>query len=326
MTGRDRTRDGADGPPIGADAEGPPLGADAEGPPLGDITEGPPLGDGSGVTGAADAPGAETGPRPTGSVRNRAGLILLVGLGLLAAWSVLALDLHRVELSRAIAGVGFLFDASIPPDTSVMAVGLRGLLETLYIAYLGTLVGVSLSIPVSLLASRNLFPRVVNTPARWLLAAVRVLPSVLWAVIFVILVGTGPLAGVLAITLYTIGFVGKLEYEAFEGLDPEPIEAVGALGATRVQVLRFVVVPQAVNAVISQALFTFEYNVRHAAAIGIVGAGGIGYYIMGYLEFFAYDRALVLLVLVFAVVIVVDEASYWLRSLFLGPRRATLRR
>ena len=247
-----------------------------------------------------------------------AGTILVLVLLLAAAWSVLALNLHQASLSRAWAGVGFLFEASIPPDTSVLAVGLRGLQETLYIAYLGTLVGVTASLPVSLLASRNLFPRYVNTPARWLLAGVRVLPSILWAVIFVILVGTGPLAGVLAISLYTTGFVGKLEYEAFEGLESEPMEAVSALGASRFQVLRFVVLPQAVNAVISQSFFMFEYNVRHAAAIGIVGAGGIGYYIMGYLQFFEYDKAFVLLAIVFVVVIAIDECSYWLRSLFLG--------
>ena len=254
----------------------------------------------------------------------RAGTAISILLLVLAAWSVLALELHQANVSRAWEGVGFLFDASIPPDASVLEVGLRGLVETLYIAYLGTLAGVTLSLPVSLLASRNLFPRYVNLPARWFLAGVRVLPSILWAVIFVILVGTGPLAGVLAITLYTTGFVGKLEYEAFEGLDPEPMEAVGSLGASRFQVLRFVVLPQAINAVLSQAFFTFEYNVRHAAAIGIVGAGGIGYYIMGYLEFFAYDRAIVLLGIVFVVVIAIDELSYWLRSLFLGETTASL--
>ncbi len=253
-----------------------------------------------------------------------AGLLLLVLL--VAAWSFWALSLHQANFSRAWAGVGFLFDASIPPEMSVLEVGLRGLLETLYIAYLGTLVGITLSVPVSLLASRNLFPRYVNLPARWFLAGLRVLPSILWAVIFVILVGTGPPAGVLAISLYTIGFVGKLEYEAFEGLDSEPMEAVSSLGASRFQVLRFVVLPQAANALISQALFTFEYNVRHASAIGIVGAGGIGYYIIGYLEFFAYDRVIVLLGIVFVVVIVIDELSYWLRSIFVGNASARLRK
>ena len=268
----------------------------------------------------------EHAPPLSDRVRSWIGTALPFAVLLLAAWSVLALELHQASGSRLWAGIGFLFEASIPPDTSVLAVGLRGLQETLYIAYLGTLVGVAASLPLSLLASRNLFPRHVNTPARWLLAGVRVLPSILWAVIFVILVGTGPLAGVLAITLYTTGFVGKLEYEAFEGLEREPIEAVGVLGASRFQVLRFVVLPQAINAVISQAFFMFEYNVRHAAAIGIVGAGGIGYYIMGYLQFFEYDKALVLLVIVFVVVIVIDELSYWLRSLFLGDTSTSFSR
>lgn len=262
------------------------------------------------------------------SIRRRlwseAGTILGFVLLGLAAWSVFALELHRADVSGAVAGIGFLFDASIPPDMSVLEIGLRGLIETMYIAYLGTLVGVSLSLPVSILASRNLFEWYVAMPARWLLAGVRVLPSILWAVIFVILVGTGPLAGVLAITLYTIGFVGKLEYEAFEGIDAEPMQAVGALGASRFQALRFVVVPQAINAVISQSFFMFEYNVRHAAAIGIVGAGGIGYYIMGYLEFFEYDKVLVLLMIVFVVVIVIDEISYRLRAYALGEPGTTI--
>lgn len=246
------------------------------------------------------------------------GTVLLLVVLSLAAWSFLALNLHQTNFSGGAEGLGFLFDAAIPPDMSVLEVGLRGLVETLYIAYLGTLIGVTLSLPVSLLASRNLFPWYVNVPARWSLAGLRVLPSILWAIIFVILVGTGPPAGVLAITLYTIGFVGKLEYEAFEGLDNEPMEAVGSLGASRFQVLRFVVLPQAVNSVISQAVFMFEYNVRHAAAIGIVGAGGIGYYIMGYLDFFAYDRVIVLLGIVFVVVVVTDELSYRFRSFFTG--------
>lgn len=250
--------------------------------------------------------------------------ILILILLAVAGWSVMVLELHQVDFSGGIDGLSFLYDAAIPPEMSVLRVGVRGLVETLYIAYLGTLFGVLFSIPISLLASRNLFPRHLNLLARWILAGLRVLPSILWAVIFVILIGTGPAAGVFAITLYTAGFVGKLEYESFEGLDNEPMEAVSALGATRLQVLRFVVIPQAINALISQSMFMFEYNVRHAAAIGIVGAGGIGYYIMAYLNFHQFDRVVVLLALIFAVVIVVDELSYYMRSFFLGETRTSL--
>ena len=244
--------------------------------------------------------------------------LLFVGLFVVAGWAAFALELHRTDVSGGVSGLQFLFDAALPPETSVLEVGLRGLVETLYIAYLGTLFGVLVSLPISLLASRSLFPRHLTLPARWFLAGLRVLPSILWAVIFVVLIGTGPAAGVLAITLYTIGFVGKLEYEAFEGLDTEPMEAVTSMGATRPQALRFVVIPQAANALISQSLFVFEYNVRHAAAIGIVGAGGIGYYIMAYLNFLQYDRVIVLLAIVFVVVLVIDEVSYRFRSVVLG--------
>lgn len=256
--------------------------------------------------------------RWTGRPRTHWRWVIIVFLIGSMVWSILVLDLHRTDLAGGVDGLSFLYGAAIPPEMSVLEVGLRGLLETLYIAYLGTLFGVVLSLPISLLASRNLFPRHLNLLARWTLAGLRVLPSILWAVVFVILIGTGPPAGVLAITCYTVGFVGKLEYEAFEGLEREPMEAVGVMGASRLQVLRFVVIPQAVNALISQSMFMFEYNVRHATAIGIVGAGGIGYYIMGYLDFLQYDRVIVLLGLVFIVVILIDELSYRLRSLFLG--------
>jgi len=250
--------------------------------------------------------------------------LLVVFVSGLAVWSILVLELHQTDFSGGADGLSFLYDAAFPPEMSVLEVGLRGLLETLYIAYLGTLFGVLLSLPVSLVASRNLFAWYFTLPARWFLAVLRVLPSILWAVIFVILIGTGPAAGVFAITLYTIGFVGKLEYEAFEGLDSAPMEAVSALGGTRVQVLRFVVLPQAINALISQTMFMFEYNVRHAAAIGIVGAGGIGYYIMSYLNFLQYDRVVVLLAIVFVTVLVIDECSYRLRSFFLGQTSTSL--
>ena len=250
--------------------------------------------------------------------RGHGRVALAAGLIVLAVWIALVLELHRTDFSGGVDGLGFLYGAAIPPEWGVLRVGLRGLIETLYIAYLGTFLGVTVSLPIGMLASRNLFSRRINLLARWVLAGFRVLPSILWAVIFVVLIGTGPAAGVLAITLYTVGFVGKLEYESFEGMDGEPIEAVSALGASRLQVLRFVVIPQAVNALISQSMFMFEYNVRHAAAIGIVGAGGIGYYIMAYLNFLQYDRVVVLLGLIFVVVIAIDEVSYRLRVYFLG--------
>lgn len=254
------------------------------------------------------------------------GSVLLLALVLGAVWSFLALNLHQQGFRQAWQGLGALFDISLPPDTGVLKLGLIAMQETLYIAYLGTLLGVGASLPVSLLASRNLFPWYVNLPARWALAGVRVLPSLIWAILFVIVVGSGSLAGVLAISLYTVGFVGKLEYEAFEGLDAEPMEAVGSLGASRFQVLRFVVIPQAINALVSQAFFMFEYNVRHASIIGIVGAGGIGYYLIGYLDMLVYDRVLVLLGIIFVTVIVIDEASHWVRSSLLGESKARLKR
>lgn len=239
--------------------------------------------------------------------------LILAGLGA-GVYSLWALDLSA---SGGWGNLGWFLEAAYPPDPGVLEIALVGIWETLQIAYLGTVFGLVASLPLGLLASRNLFRWYVNTPARWLLAGIRVLPSLLWAILFVILVGLGPLAGVLAITFYTVGFVGKLEYEAFEGLPRPSMDAVRALGASRLQVLRHVVVPEAGNALVSQALFMFEYNVRHSSIIGIVGAGGIGFYLSGYLKFFQYDRVLVLLAVIFVVVLLIDGASRLLRERYL---------
>ncbi len=249
--------------------------------------------------------------------RDRSGVLpaIVVSAGLAAAlYSLLSLDLSS---SAGWSNLSWFAEIAFPPDAQVLSLAMTGMWETLQIAYLGTIFGVTLSLPISLVATRTLFPWYVSAPARWLLAATRVLPSLLWAILFVILVGLGPLAGVLAITLYTVGFVGKLEYEAFEGLARGPQDAVSTLGASRLQVLRHVVLPEAANALVSQSLFMFEYNVRHSSIIGIVGAGGIGFYLSGYLKFFEYDKVLVLLGVIFVVVLLIDALSHLLRSRYL---------
>lgn len=247
-------------------------------------------------------------------------LVVAAAAGL-TLWSLAALDIRFSNIARGYHSLGWFLDASLPPDLSVLDVAWEGLVETLQIAYLGTLIGLGLSLPVALFASRNLFPWYLSAPARWALAGARVLPSLLWAILFVILVGLGPFAGVLAITFYTVGFLGKLQYEAIEGLPADAIDAVGVLGASKLQVMRFVVVPEAANALVSQALFMFEYNVRHSSIIGVVGAGGIGTYLMGYMRFFQYDKVVALLLLIFALVLLIDQASRLLRERYLETKR-----
>ena len=191
-----------------------------------------------------------------------------------------------------------------------------GMTETIKIAFISTVFGVMISLPVSILASRNLNPNPVTFPFRFLLAACRSLPSIIWAIFFVILVGFGPLSGVLAMTIYTVGYLGKLQYESIEGMSNIPLESADSMGLSGVEKAIGVVIPEQANNLISQAVFMFEYNVRHGTVIGIVGAGGIGYYINLYLQFLQYDKVVAYLIIIFVVVVVIDLISIYVRSYF----------
>ena len=191
-----------------------------------------------------------------------------------------------------------------------------GMIETIKIAILATFFGMILSLPMGLLSSRNLFPQYITYPSRAVVSACRSLPSLIWAIIFVILVGLGPKAGIMAMTIYTVGYLGKMQYEAIEGMNSAPLEAANAMGLTKAEVSLWVVIPETANHLIAQMIFMFEYNVRSGTVIGIVGAGGIGYYSNLYLKFLQYDKVAAYLLIIFLVVMLIDLVSIYLRSFF----------
>ena len=224
----------------------------------------------------------------------------------------------------------FFTEDMFPPDWSILEAekGLKceaefgffcsqawkGISETIQMAFVATVVGFVISLPIAGLAANNLCPLPVAMSVRVILAALRSLPSIIWALIFTIAIGFGPLSGVLAMTLYTIGYLGKLQYEAIEGIPNEPLEASLAMGLTRSERFVFVVVPESSNNLISQLLFMFEYNVRHGTVLGLVGAGGIGLYIDTNLKFFNYDKVMAFLIVIFIVVVIIDVLSMIIRS------------
>ena len=230
--------------------------------------------------------------------------------------------------------IKFIEESLWPPDWSVMepqaypvctvyplfdftcSTAWIGLVETIKIAFVSTVFGILISLPISLLAARNLNPGWVSFPARLLLSVSRSLPSIIWAIFFVILVGFGPLSGILAMTVYTVGYLGKLQYEAIEGLSRTPLDASRAMGLSKIETALGVVIPESANELISQAIFMFEYNFRHGTVIGIVGAGGIGYYINLYLKFLQYDKVIAYLIIILVVVVIIDFLSIYARSYF----------
>ena len=258
-------------------------------------------------------------------------------LVMFATFAIFHLEINLSRLGDAFSNLVVIAGEAWPPDFSILtnraswayppcelqtdwlcSPAVLGMTQTLEIAFLATIFGMAMSLPLAVAAATNLSPPILAQAVRQVLAALRVLPSLIWALIFVILVGIGPLAGVLAMTMYTVGYLGKLQYEALEGVSREPLEVARAMGLPRWQVARFFAIPEAANSLISQMLFMFEYNVRHGSVVGLVGAGGIGWYMQYYLEpFKLYDRVLALIIVMYLVVIAIDQISLRVRSQFI---------
>lgn len=191
----------------------------------------------------------------------------------------------------------------------------EALVETLHIASLGTLLTLVFAVPTGLLAARNVTPyRWVNLVAQFILVASRSVNSLVWALLFVAVVGPGALAGTLAIAFRSIGFVGKLLGEALEETAPGPIEALRSTGAPWPSILLKGYWPQVQPAFWSVVLFRWDINVRESAVLGLVGAGGIGVALDDALNFFYWDRVAMILLTIFAVVLVAEIAVTWLRQ------------
>lgn len=245
---------------------------------------------------------------------------IFAGVGLLALMGIVLGRFGFFDAELLARGAGNLVvfaRGAIPPDHEVLSVALAALLETVEMAFAGSLLGFVFAVPLGLLGARTLSPALVVLLIRLFVGAVRAVPSLLWAVTLVIVVGLGPLAGTLAIAVYTVGYLGKMYAELFEGVDPETLEAVRGAGARHWHIARFVVLPETANQVLSQLLFMLEYNIRASAILGFVGAGGIGLYLNVYINTLAYARVATILLLMLAVVLLMDAISQVVRKRYL---------
>ena len=221
------------------------------------------------------------------------------------------------RLMRGFRNLGVLTSDMTPPDFAVLPVAGRALWETILMSFAGTMLGFCASLPLSIIGTRNLFSPLLSRCARFIAAAVRTIPVLLWAIIFVILFGLGPLAGTLGIAAYTVGYLAKIYADLFEGTDPEILEAVGSTGASKLQRVRFVFLPEGANAILTQLLFMLEYNIRASSILGFVGAGGLGFVMQVYLQTLEYRRLATVLLLILVVVLTMDGLSAWVRKRFL---------
>ncbi|WP_333835132.1 phosphonate ABC transporter, permease protein PhnE [Rubrimonas sp.] len=198
-----------------------------------------------------------------------------------------------------------------PPRWSYMDRLWLPLWDTLNIATLGTIIGVIIATPVAFLAARNTTPSVLflRPVALFVIVASRSINSLIWALLLVSIVGPGLLAGVIAIALRSIGFVGKLLYEAIEETDASQIEAVQATGASGAQVLTYGIWPQIAPAFWGISVFRWDINIRESAVLGLVGAGGIGLQLQGSLNTLAWPQVTLIILVILATVVVSEWVS-----------------
>jgi phosphonate transport system permease protein len=201
-----------------------------------------------------------------------------------------------------------------PSPGAQLPVFLHALAETLAIALIGTLTGAVLAFPLGLLAAKNVIPNVfAHFAVRRVLDTVRGVDVLIWALIFINVVGLGPFAGILAIAVSDMGSFGKLFSEAIENSDRKPVEGVVSTGASPLQAVRFGLVPQVFPVMASQVLYYFESNTRSATIIGIVGAGGIGLHLTEQIRVLDWNKVAFLVLMILVTVAVIDWISSRLR-------------
>lgn len=223
------------------------------------------------------------------SVAERWGWFLLA---LVFAWALSRVDLSWARFITGLDGAGKFVTRMLPPLFEPREELVKGLWESVQIALLASAAGVLLSLPVGLLAARNLMPAWVSWPARLLVTLCRTFHPVIVAIVFVKAVGFGALAGILALTVASVGFLGKLFAEAIEEISMKQIEAVRATGASFANVLVFAVVPQVIFRFIGFTAYEVDSNLRNSTMVGIVGAGGIGGTLFAAFQRFDYDFVL----------------------------------
>jgi phosphonate transport system permease protein len=195
----------------------------------------------------------------------------------------------------------------------------RSMLETVAMAYLGTMLAVVFAVPLGFLGARNVVPqRVFRFVTRRLFDGLRGLDQLIWALVFVRAMGLGPIAGILAIAVAETGVLAKLFAEAIENLDPRPVQGIMSVGASRIALLRYAVLPQVLPLMISQTLYSIESNSREATILGLVGAGGIGLRLSERIQINAWDQVAYVIVLILISVAMIDTVSRSLRMRLIG--------
>jgi phosphonate transport system permease protein len=247
----------------------------------------------------------------------RTSLLTLLAWGVLLALlagSWRGADMRPLDLVRDSSNMAEYASSFFPPDFSDWRMYLGEMLVTAQIALWGTVLAVVCAVPLGLLSSSNLTPAWVHQPVRRVMDAARAINEMVFAMLFIVAVGLGPFAGVLALWVHTTGSLAKLFSEAVEAIDPQPVEGIRATGATALEEICYGVLPQVLPLWISYSLYRFEANVRSASVVGMVGAGGIGVVLWEIIRGFQYAQTCAVMIIIVVSVTLIDLASARIRK------------
>jgi phosphonate transport system permease protein len=267
-------------------------------------------------------------PEPPSRTRRTVGMLAVAVIVVASALAVEARWSRLLELPAEFSRYLWLMFQGVLANpvgdevvTGYWTNALELMLESLQMAWIGTIIGALLSLPMGFLAARNVSPRPIVAATRAILNGIRAVPELIWAIVIMIpIFGLGPVAGTMALGINSIGTLGKLTSEVIEGIDPGPVEAARASGARQLQILRWGTLPQVMPEVVAFWLYRFEINIRAGAILGVVGAGGIGSLLSSVISRRLWDRAGILLAVIILVTIAVDLISARIRKrIIAGP-------
>lgn len=239
---------------------------------------------------------------------------VLIVTGLLV-WSWGPVEMYRwVSLFTDASNMGEFASGFLKPNFLDWDIYVADMIVTIQIAVWGTFLAVIVGIPFAILSSNNICPVWVVQPVRRVMDACRAINEIVFALLFVVAVGLGPFAGVMALFVHNLGVVAKLFSESVEAIDPQPVEGIRATGASKLHEIIYGVIPQVVPHWISFGLYRFETNVRSATVLGIVGGGGIGQLLWENIRSFAYSETAAIMIIIIASITLIDLLSQKLRK------------
>ena len=282
----------------------------------------PPTTHGSAVS--VDPLVAETIPEPPQRFRppRWTSVAIVVALLGLAVNGLFRMDIEPGRIAQAPSNLWDFLTGAVPPNLDRWPNLAEAMWETLEMALIGTVIGVVLSVPASLLAAHNTTPFLpLALGVRLILTTIRAVPDLVWALIFVMAVGLGPLAGILAIAIDVLGFAGRFFAERIEEVERGPIDALRSTGASRVAVIVDAVLPASFASFTATSLYCLEKSIRGATILGMVGAGGIGMELTPAFTLRQWDTAMTIILLILAVVICAEQLSSMVRRRMLGSEQ-----